>query len=128
MAEVNALLTVKDLIKDKPVFIKSNNTIFDTAKEMKENNVTSVLIQDDAGNIAGIITESDIVRKVVAENLNPLSINVDKVMTEKLLTIASNESMFKARQIMLDNKVRHLIVTNNEKQIGVITAKEVLGD
>ena len=48
-------------------------------------------------------------------------------MTKKILTIDGNESMFKAREIMLDNKVRYLIVTENEKQIGVVTSKEILG-
>lgn len=127
MSDVQSLLTVKDLIKDKPVFLKSNNTAFDAAKEMKKSNVTSVLVKDESEHIVGIITELDIVYKIVAANMNPADTEVEKVMAINLLTIEGDESMFKARQMMLDNNVKHLIVTNNDKQIGIVTSKEILG-
>ena len=127
MADVQSLLTVKDLIKDEPVFVESKSSILSVAKKIKEQKVDSVLIKDASGDIEGIVTESDIICKVVAENESPSETNVEKIMTKKILTIDGNESMFKARDIMLDNKVKHLIVTENEKQIGVVTSKEILG-
>ena len=77
--------------------------------------------------MAGIIAELDIVYKVVAESEDPLKTKVEKIMTKKSLAVDGNESMFKARQIMLDNNVRNLIVASKKKQIGVVTVKEVLG-
>ena len=127
MADVQSLLTVKDLIKDEPVFVESESSILSVAKKIKEQKVDSVLIKDASGSIEGIVTESDIICKVVAENESPSETKVEKIMTKKILTIDGNESMFKAREIMLDNKVRYLIVTENEKQIGVVTSKEILG-
>lgn len=127
MSDVHPLLTVKDLIKDKPVFITSNGTVLDVANKMKENKVASILVKDTSGEIIGVVTESDIVYKIVASKENPSKAKVEKIMTKNLLSIEGNESMFKARQIMLDNKIRHLIVTNNGKQIGIVTSKEVLG-
>tara|TARA_B100000959_G_C14921579_1_gene599750 strand:- start:639 stop:1025 length:387 start_codon:yes stop_codon:yes gene_type:complete len=127
MADVQSLLTVKDLIKDEPVFVESESSILSVAKKIKEQKVDSVLIKDASGSIEGIVTESDIICKVVAENESPSETKVEKIMTKKILTIDGNESMFKARDIMLDNKVKHLIVTENEKQIGVVTSKEILG-
>ena len=127
MADVQSLLTVKDLIKDEPVFVESKSSILSVAKKIKEQKVDSVLIKDASGDIEGIVTESDIICKVVAENESPSETKVEKIMTKKILTIDGNESMFKARDIMLDNKVKHLIVTENEKQIGVVTSKEILG-
>ncbi|HJP17209.1 MAG TPA: CBS domain-containing protein [Nitrospinota bacterium] len=127
MADVQSLLTVKDLIKDEPVFVESESSVLSAAKKIKEQKVDSVLIKDASGSIEGIVTESDIICKVVAENESPSETKVEKIMTKKILTIDGNESMFKAREIMLDNKVRYLIVTENEKQIGVVTSKEILG-
>lgn len=127
MKEVQSLLTVKDLIQDKLTLIEQGHTVYEAAKEMKKNQVTSVLVKDTLGKIVGIVTDMDIVYQVVATDANPKETKVEKIMTKDLLTIAGNESMFKARKIMMDKKVMHLVVTNSEKQIGVVTAKEILG-
>lgn len=127
MKEVQSLLTVKDLIQDKLTLIGQDNTVYDAAKKMKKNQVTSVLVKDTLGKIVGILTDLDIVYKIVATDTNPKDTTVEEIMTKDLLTIAENESMFKARKIMMDKNVMHLIVTNSKKQIGVVTAKEILG-
>lgn len=127
MVDVNSLLTVKDLIKDAPLFLECGSTALDVAKQMKKHLVDSVLIKDASGDIAGIVTKFDIINKVVAEEKNPSETIVDDIMTTKLLTIDAGESMFKARQIMLDENVQHLVVTDGKKQIGIVTSKEILG-
>lgn len=127
MTDVHSLLTVKDLIKDKPIFAASDITVFDVATKMKKNQVTSILVKDTSGDIIGIVTESDIVYKIVASKENSEITKIGKIMTKNLLSIEGDDSMFKAREIMLDKKVKHLIVTNDGKQIGIVTSKEILG-
>ena len=127
MVDVQSLLTVKDLIKDEPVFVKFDSTVLAVAKKMKKNKVDNMLVKGSSGNVEGIVTNLDIVYKIVAKDASPSKTEVKEIMTKNLLTIDGNESMFMARQMMLDNKVSHLVVTNNEKQIGIVTSKEVLG-
>jgi hypothetical protein len=127
MVDVQSLLTVKDLIKDEPVFVKFDSTVLSVAKKMKKNKVDNMLVKGSSGNVEGIVTNLDIVYKIVAKDASPSKTEVKEIMTKNLLTIDGNESMFMARQMMLDNKVSHLVVTNNEKQIGIVTSKEVLG-
>ena len=127
MVDVQSLLTVKDLIKDEPVFVKFDSTVLSVAKKMKKNKVDNMLVKGSSGNVEGIVTNLDIVYKIVANDASPSKTEVNEIMTKNLLTIDGNESMFMARQMMLDNNVSHLIVTNNEKQIGIVTSKEVLG-
>lgn len=128
MVDVQSLLTVRDMIKDKPIFVTISCSAVVASSKMKENSVTSILAKDDSGDIIGIVTETDIVHKVVAGGKNPSEMDVKDIMTGNLLTIDGNDSMFKARQIMVDNKVRHLVVTDDGKQIGVVTSKEILGN
>ena len=127
MVDVQSLLTVKDLIKEEPVFVKFDSTVLAVAKKMKKNKVDNMLVKGSSGNVEGIVTNLDIVYKIVAKDASPSKTEVKEIMTKNLLTIDGNESMFMARQMMLDNKVSHLVVTNNEKQIGIVTSKEVLG-
>ena len=127
MVDVQSLLTVKDLIKEEPVFVKFDSTVLAVAKKMKKNKVDNMLVKGSSGNVEGIVTNLDIVYKIVAKDASPSKTEVKEIMTKNLLSIDGNESMFMARQMMLDNKVSHLVVTNNEKQIGIVTSKEVLG-
>ncbi len=128
MIKVQSLLTVKDLVKGKLTIIGLNSSVYDSAKKMKENKVTSVLVKNSSGKIVGIVTNIDIIYKIVATNANPQKIKVENIMTKNLLTIEGDESMFTARQIMLDKKVKHLIVTNKEHHIGIVTTKEIMGE
>lgn len=128
MIKVQSLLTVKDLVKGKLTIIGLNSSVYDSAKKMKENKVTSVLVKNSSGKIVGIVTNIDIIYKIVATNANPQKIKVGNIMTKNLLTIEGDESMFTARQIMLDKKVKHLIVTNKEHHIGIVTTKEIMGE
>lgn len=128
MVDVNSLLTVKDLIKDEPVYVGPDSNILDVAKIMRENKVDGVLVKDETGHMSGIISKLDVIYKVVAEDKAPAEVNVTDIMTKNLITIDGGESMFKARQVMLDNNVKHLVVTNDDKQLGVVTAVEILGE
>ncbi len=87
MTDVHSLLMVKDLIKDEPVFVEPESTVLSVAKKMKEHQVDSVLVKDAPGNIKGIVTESDIVYKVVSEDGSPSKTRVEKIMSKELLTI-----------------------------------------
>ncbi len=127
MIKVQSLLTVKDLVKGKLTIIGLNSTVYDTANKMKDKKVTSVLVQDSSGKIVGIVTNIDIIYKIVATNANPQKIKVENIMTKNLLTIEGDESMFTAREIMMDKKVKHLIVTNKQHHIGIVTTKEIMG-
>lgn len=115
------------------------STIRDAAKLMRHNKIGSLLVTGRrrhpraepffVGNgkeITGILTETDIVRKVVSEGLDPQITSVEKVMSRSLTVINSWKRAAKACDLMTKNRIRHLPVTEGEKIIGMVSIRDLI--
>jgi signal-transduction protein with cAMP-binding, CBS, and nucleotidyltransferase domain len=110
----------------KSVFTVSKKTkIKETADLMKRNGAGSLLVKD-GDQIVGIITETDIVHKIVAQGLSPQITGVDAVMSFPLMTIAADEAIEQAGRQMVENGIRHLAVTQDGDVIGMISMRDLL--
>jgi len=110
----------------KSVFTVSGNTkIKETADLMKRNGVGSLLVKDQ-DQIVGIVTETDIVHKIVAMGLSPQITRVDSVMSFPVMTIEADEPLEQAGRQMVENGIRHLAVTQEGDVIGMISMRDLL--
>lgn len=110
----------------KSVFTVSKKTkIKETADLMKRNGVGSLLVKDE-DQIVGIVTETDIVHKIVAMGLSPQITGVDAVMSFPLMTIEADEAIEQAGRQMVENGIRHLAVTQDGDVTGVISMRDLL--
>ena len=73
----------------------------------------------------GVISERDIVRKVVAENVDPESTQLEVIMSKKFKWVEPNASIESAVQKMLNNNIRRLVVLEDENLAGVITQTDL---
>ena len=115
---------VKDIMTIKPVTVSEEATIEQCAQIMSERKIGSVIIEDDT--ISGLLTEQDIIRKVIAKGFDPKSVFVRDVMVKDLVTISSEASLISAIQIMAKHEIRHLPVVSKTDLEGFITAKDIL--
>lgn len=115
---------VKNVMTKRVEKIKPSQTVFDAAKLMKEKMVGCLIIVED-GNAAGIITERDIVRRMVAENFDATQIQVSAVMSKPLITIDPSTSIRDAATMMIKNKIRRLPVVEDSKLMGIITSTDL---
>ncbi|MDH4185218.1 MAG: CBS domain-containing protein [Nitrospinota bacterium] len=127
MSSVNTLLAVKDLMNPDIVKASSNVKVIDAARMIAEHKVSSVVITDDEGKIAGIVTENDIVTKVVAQALDPATAPVVDIMSHDIHHIPGESSIFDARARMVKLGVKHLIVEVGGKPVGLISSTSLLG-
>jgi len=116
---------VMDAMTTKPIAVDQNTTLLDCARTMDEKHVGAVVVKDNEHSL-GIITEQDIVRKVVAKGINPLTEKVKDYMEKKLITVSPEKDIYDALILMRDNNIRHLPVTENNKMVGLLTIKDVL--
>ncbi|WP_244147296.1 DUF294 nucleotidyltransferase-like domain-containing protein [Desulfonatronovibrio hydrogenovorans] len=121
------LFTVKinDIIRKKPEIVTPVETIQNAARRMSNMGIGSLLIKDEFGKIAGIITDKDLRSKVVAAGL-PYSTSVEKVMTSPVQTIPANRVCFDALLSMMSKQIHHLAVEDEGRIIGVITSHDIL--
>jgi CBS domain-containing protein len=117
--------TVENLISGKIYSIESEQNVHEAAKEMARREIGSLLITREVAYI-GIVTEVDLIRKVVAKRIDPGTISVKKVMTAPLITIEADRSVVEANDLMEEKKTRHLVVTRNGVIVGLVSVRDFL--
>jgi len=107
--------------------IVENMSAQEAAKKMAAVNTSSLLVTDFNDKPVGIITERDLVRRVVANDANSKTVVIKEIMSSPIATIDANSSVETAADLMMQNQVRHLLVVDNEdvnKPLGIITSTD----
>ena len=118
-------ITVGDAITRGVICVDLNETVRESAEIMKRNDISGVIVTNK-GEGVGVITERDIICKVVAEGENPEQLEVKNIMTSPLITIAPNASIDDAAALMRDKDIRRLVVSEKEQIIGVISEFDIV--
>jgi CBS domain-containing protein len=106
-------------------FVNSADTVRQVAQYMSERRVGAVAVLDGA-RVAGIVSERDIMSKVVARGLDPAHTNVGEVMSRELLVAQPDDSYDDAARKMRQGGVRHLPVVEGDRLIGMISQRDLL--
>jgi CBS domain-containing protein len=118
-------VTVGSIVREPVSAVLLSTHVSDVARIMVEQNVGSVVVTRDFEPL-GIITERDIIKRIVLANKNINEIVAQEIMTAPLLTIDSNRTVEEALAIMHDNHLRRLVVVNGEKLVGIVTERRLL--
>ena len=116
---------VYDCMTTKPISVSSDATLEQCAKVMSKNHVGALVVKDSHQS-KGLITEQDIVRKLIAEGINPITKKVKDFMEKKLKTVSPDADIYDALIIMRDSNIRHLPVVDKGKMVGLLTLKDIL--
>jgi predicted transcriptional regulator len=111
---------VRDIMQKNVITIDYNKTALDASVILKEKEISFLVIMKE-GKIAGIVSESDIVRKIAAKDLNSSQIQLEEIISKNFKWVESDLEIEDAVQKMLNSSIRRLIVLENEKLAGVIT-------
>ena len=116
--------SIGEIMTQKLETIEPSNTSQAAAKKMADKNVSSLVVMDRADKPIGILTEQDLVRQVCVNDASSSTILIHHIMSSPLVTIDANSSVEEAADIMIQNKVRHLLVVseNGNRALGIITS------
>ncbi len=120
---------ISKIIKQKGgvLNVRSDSTVTEAAEIMRDCNVGCVIVEDKDGRIEGILTERDIIAKVVAISGDPDDQIVGRIMTTSVLTCTMETTVKEAQQIMSTHRVRHLPVVDDEGlPVGVISIRDIV--
>ena len=107
------------------ISIYSEATAKEAAQLMKEKRIGSLLIKGYEGYV-GIVSEKDLVNKVVGEGLPPNTVPLSSTMTESILSIEKTASSSEASILMLEYKINHLAITENDDIAGILSIKDLV--
>ena len=114
--------SVKDIMTKDVVTIESSKTAFDAAQLMAQKELGCIIVVVQAFPV-GIITERDIVRRIVAKRAS-FDTKLTEVMTKTLITVEPETSLRDAARVMSSNKIRRLPVLKQNKLVGIIVASD----
>ena len=117
----------RDYAERSIVVLEEETSVADAAKQMRNNGVMSVLVSR-AGSCVGIVTEKDLLYRVVAENRGPFKTVLKNVMSTPLITIDAEAPLQDAIMLMRAKFVRRLPVTSGDKVIGLLTLRSIVGN
>ena len=122
---------VRDFMHRNLEVVPPETTIVEAAIRMRGKSLGSLLVvpadaDGRVSNRSGIVTETDLLRKVLAKGMDPLLTRMDQIMTSPLLTIAQDRPMLDASHLMETNHVRHFCVSDKEEVVGVISVRDLV--
>lgn len=100
-------------------------TVAAAAKLMAKNKVSAVMVVEE-GRLVGIVTERDVVHRVIAKERDAATTRLADVMTRELITVAPDESFGYAMLLMYEHGFRHAPVVENGQPVGIVSARNAL--
>ena len=113
---------VKDIMTKNVVTVGVNQTVSEAAELMASNGVSCLIILEGEAPI-GIVTERDIVRRIVAQKLS-YETKTSEIMTNNLVTVDPDTSIKEAARLMSTNNIRRLPVVKQNKLVGIVVAAD----
>lgn len=123
VAEVS--VKVKHMMSSPVVTVDGRASVLKAARMMDRYDIGSLIVVDKTGNPVGILTDMDIVRRVVARNLKPRTVKVESVMSKPLVTVDQEEDLTTVARVMRDHQVKRLGVMYKGKLVGVVSSKDI---
>ncbi|OPY31315.1 MAG: Inosine-5'-monophosphate dehydrogenase [Methanomassiliicoccales archaeon PtaU1.Bin124] len=125
MSEEVRDILVREVMSRKPKVGMPDMTVQQAARTMRSAKVGSLVILED-GRPVGILTERDMVTKIVAEDKAPSKIAVTSIMSSPIITTTPDENVTEAARLMARMKVRRLPVVEDGKLVGMLTENDIL--
>jgi CBS domain-containing protein len=118
-------MSLRDVMVEEVITVKPDTKVKDAVKLMNENEIGCLVVKKN-GKPVGIITERDILKKIVYQSKNPEQVRVLEVMSEPLVVGKVDMDLEEAARLMLKRNVKKLPIVEGEKLIGLITLTDIV--
>ncbi len=118
---------IEDVMSRQVITLKKGANVMDAVRLMADRAISCVIIVDNAHKPVGIITERDMVKRVLNDALDPESTKIDDVMTSPVITIPADKRVTDAINMMQKYRLRRVVVaTDKNKLLGILTQSDLL--
>lgn len=120
------MTTVRELVKDRRLYsVEANRTVLEAARYMMEYNIGAVPVLRD-GSLVGMLSERDIMNRVVAIGRTPGTTAISEVMTANPRTVSADETIEECLFLMREFGFRHLPIVDGRELKGLVSLRDVL--
>jgi CBS domain-containing protein len=121
---MSGILLVRDVMTRGVKTIRPEDTVLEAVSKMNKFHIGSIVVTNN-GRPMGIITERDILVKVVEPCMDPASIRAKDVMSKPVITIEPNAAVEEAAKIMARARIKKLPVVEGGKLVGIVTTTDI---
>jgi CBS domain-containing protein len=111
---------------EKFITVERDTDVQTAARLMRDRRISSLFVTNGK-EIVGILTDTDMVRRVVAAGVDTLTTTAEKIMSAPILTIEEDKTVLDVSDLMANTHIRHLGVTQGGKLVGMISVRDILG-
>src|SRR3990172_3199228 len=122
MLHVDLDAPVKDFMRRTLYFLDPDDTCDKAARVMKDPDIGSVFVTEN-GTPVGIVTERDLVRKLLGEGRDPAEVKLSEIMSSPIVTVGPDAKVGEALEIMARNGFRRLLVMDGDRPVGIIAQR-----
>ncbi|HUO88783.1 MAG TPA: CBS domain-containing protein [Rhizomicrobium sp.] len=122
-------MLVKHILGEKGrdiIAISSDATLSEAARLLARKRIGAVVVRDEAGNLAGILSERDVVRAVADESVAALVRPVSAYMTRAVATCTESDSIEDLMEMMTMGRFRHVPVVEDDRLTGIVSIGDVV--
>jgi CBS domain-containing protein len=110
---------------EKFITVERDTDVQTAARLMRDRRISSLFVTNGR-EIVGILTDTDMVRRVVAAGVDTLTTTAEKIMSAPILTIEEDKTVLDVSDLMANTHIRHLGVTQGGKLVGMISVRDIL--
>ncbi|MBD3405883.1 MAG: CBS domain-containing protein [Candidatus Lokiarchaeota archaeon] len=125
MSDASHSMSIRDIMTVKVITTPPDATAFKVAELMDKVDIGSIVIVDN-GRPVGIVTESDIVRRVIAKEKDPKTVTAKEIMTSPLVHVEPSTGLTTAMRVMAKSNIRRVAVLKNDSLAGIVTSRDIL--
>ncbi|MDH5806275.1 MAG: CBS domain-containing protein [Candidatus Methanomethylicaceae archaeon] len=125
MKSIKSAIKVGDIMTRDVITLSETSSARDVAIAMSNKKIGSVIVVSN-GNPVGIITEKDLIERVLAKGLDPDKVLAKDIMSSPLFVIDPRVGIMEAAKKMASLNIRRLVVVEKGKMVGIITASDIL--
>ncbi|EME60766.1 CBS domain-containing protein [Amycolatopsis decaplanina] len=119
------MVTARDIMTANATCVSASETVLDAAKKMAAESVGAVPICGEDGKLKGMLTDRDIVVKVLAEGKDPRALHASELAQGEAVTIGADDDAEEIMRTMANHKVRRLPVIDGHKLVGIVAQADV---
>lgn len=123
------MTAAKDILQRKGsnvVTVEPTETVLQAAQRMNEHRIGAVIVCENGKHLVGILSERDILTRVVAESRSPSTTRVSEIMTAKVVYCTPDTSIAECQEIMTHRRLRHLPVMADGELVGLISIGDLM--
>jgi len=118
-------LEVGDIMTEDVATVCPGSSVVSAAKIMSDKNISCIIVSDN-GDLSGIITETDLLKRAVAEGNDFRRMTVEQIMSSPVRSLPRNLSVLDAGRIMEAENIRRLVVLEEERLVGIVTQTDIV--